>query len=73
MELKPSDVEKFQRIYKDKFGISLDLGAAELKLTILVNQLVVLTEAITDEHHTALDVVLKNENENDYNDETKTE
>lgn len=73
MEITPSDVEKFQSIYNDKFEIDLDFETAKVKLTALVKQLTVLTEVITDEHQLAFDVVLKNENEDINRGKQKTE
>lgn len=49
MDIKKSDVADMQRLYKEHFNIDLDYDTAYRKLTLLVRQMELIYQPITEE------------------------
>lgn len=72
MHLRPAEIREFQRLYKNRKGEEIDYKSAEFKLGLLVKQLLLLTDNMTEEHHLALDVMRPNENEDEDNGKSRS-
>ena len=72
MRILNSDIAKFQKIYKDRFGIELDESIALEKLKTLLNQMNLVLECLSPEHRAALGMYMKDENESIKNGQSGT-